>query len=89
MRLWRSANRRGAGVALAAIVLGSLFLVPSGPAAAQTVREVFEKVAPSVVVIRASGRDVAASGETRFTDCLLYTSPSPRDRQKSRMPSSA
>ena len=24
-----------------------------------------------------------------FTTCLLYTSPSPRDRQKSRMPSSA
>ena len=24
-----------------------------------------------------------------FVDCLLYTSPSPRDRQKSRMPSSA
>ena len=28
--------------------------------------------------------------EMRFKkDCLLYTSPSPRDRQKSRMPSSA
>ena len=26
---------------------------------------------------------------TRNTTCLLYTSPSPRDRQKSRMPSSA
>ena len=25
----------------------------------------------------------------RITACLLYTSPSPRDRQKSRMPSSA
>ena len=25
----------------------------------------------------------------RVYDCLLYTSPSPRDRQKSRMPSSA
>ena len=25
----------------------------------------------------------------RHSDCLLYTSPSPRDRQKSRMPSSA
>ena len=25
----------------------------------------------------------------RFKACLLYTSPSPRDRQKSRMPSSA
>ena len=26
---------------------------------------------------------------TRLDTCLLYTSPSPRDRQKSRMPSSA
>ena len=25
----------------------------------------------------------------QFDNCLLYTSPSPRDRQKSRMPSSA
>ena len=25
----------------------------------------------------------------RYKNCLLYTSPSPRDRQKSRMPSSA
>ena len=34
-----------------------------------------------------------ASGQTMFSwiksSCLLYTSPSPRDRQKSRMPSSA
>ena len=28
-------------------------------------------------------------GATSSTSCLLYTSPSPRDRQKSRMPSSA
>ena len=27
--------------------------------------------------------------DKRFNTCLLYTSPSPRDRQKSRMPSSA
>ena len=27
--------------------------------------------------------------EDKLKDCLLYTSPSPRDRQKSRMPSSA
>ena len=27
--------------------------------------------------------------ETHLDICLLYTSPSPRDRQKSRMPSSA
>ena len=30
---------------------------------------------------------ISASGGS--TTCLLYTSPSPRDRQKSRMPSSA
>ena len=29
------------------------------------------------------------AGEKAFNACLLYTSPSPRDRQKSRMPSSA
>eukprot|EP00828_Plagiopyla_frontata_P015373 TRINITY_DN1996_c0_g1_i1.p2 TRINITY_DN1996_c0_g1~~TRINITY_DN1996_c0_g1_i1.p2 ORF type:complete len:123 (-),score=25.99 TRINITY_DN1996_c0_g1_i1:171-539(-) len=27
--------------------------------------------------------------QLHYHDCLLYTSPSPRDRQKSRMPSSA
>ena len=30
-----------------------------------------------------------STGEALSTSCLLYTSPSPRDRQKSRMPSSA
>ena len=30
-----------------------------------------------------------APPRARARDCLLYTSPSPRDRQKSRMPSSA
>ena len=35
---------------------------------------------------------IAPNGQRLYTeneDCLLYTSPSPRDRQKSRMPSSA
>ena len=37
------------------------------------------------------GSDVRMSGIKigTVTACLLYTSPSPRDRQKSRMPSSA
>ena len=30
-----------------------------------------------------------AAEDAKSDDCLLYTSPSPRDRQKSRMPSSA
>ena len=33
--------------------------------------------------------DQDAGKIAQLNDCLLYTSPSPRDRQKSRMPSSA
>ena len=29
------------------------------------------------------------NSEVRFVGCLLYTSPSPRDKRQSRMPSSA
>ena len=36
----------------------------------------------------AIAEETAAANEQHY-DCLLYTSPSPRDRQKSRMPSSA
>ena len=32
---------------------------------------------------------IAKAIQESFKNCLLYTSPSPRDRQKSRMPSSA
>jgi S1-C subfamily serine protease len=53
---------------LVAATLGGLLLSSPRPAAAQTVREVFEKVVPSVVVIRARGRDVEASGQTRFLE---------------------
>ena len=34
-------------------------------------------------------RHLATLERASITTCLLYTSPSPRDRQKSRMPSSA
>ena len=32
---------------------------------------------------------IADQAQRKYMACLLYTSPSPRDRQKSRMPSSA
>ena len=35
------------------------------------------------------GQAGCVDGGDAYADCLLYTSPSPRDRQKSRMPSSA
>ena len=36
-----------------------------------------------------NGMNALVRESQRFYRCLLYTSPSPRDRQKSRMPSSA
>ena len=45
------------------------------------------------VVLERRSLDARHKGSIRFLTalsfCLLYTSPSPRDRQKSRMPSSA
>ena len=35
------------------------------------------------------GEELDSTKTATNLDCLLYTSPSPRDRQKSRMPSSA
>ena len=35
------------------------------------------------------GNNVPTKNRSQVYSCLLYTSPSPRDRQKSRMPSSA
>ena len=35
------------------------------------------------------GQFIYAAKQAKAKGCLLYTSPSPRDREKSRMPSSA
>ena len=47
-----------------------------------------------VIVMKSHSNDAKMAfqfymGDGSGNDCLLYTSPSPRDRQKSRMPSSA
>ena len=49
-------------------------------------------ISPAEASKRAQNFGVAETAAVVFAatyDCLLYTSPSPRDRQKSRMPSSA
>ena len=50
-----------------ALVLGVTAGTPV-PAVAQTVRDVFQSVTPSVVVIRAKGGDVTTAGQTRFSE---------------------
>ena len=42
-----------------------------------------------VIIVRSEIVNDMKSHVERLHPCLLYTSPSPRDRQKSRMPSSA
>ena len=69
-------------------------LVMSGISAAQitktldrTAAEVVKRV-PGVTIFGERFINIRGLNE-RYNTCLLYTSPSPRDRQKSRMPSSA
>ena len=54
--------------------------------------DVTEGVGSALQQQRQNEADAAYQGTQRLfglLGCLLYTSPSPRDRQKSRMPSSA
>jgi len=53
---------------LSTAFVGSLLVGGPAPAEAQTVREIFQKVAPSVVVVRGRGREVTASGQVRYTE---------------------
>lgn len=54
---------------LLAVALAATTLLAFGPPAqAQSLNEVFRKVTPSVVVVRAKGRDVSNMGVTRFSE---------------------
>ena len=48
-----------------------------------------EVSSPVAIRFGLSGMGVAPAGVDKPNTCLLYTSPSPRDRTRSRMPSSA
>ena len=79
------------------LVVGSITNAESFPGSGQV--QVFENVDGTWVQMGQDingtgldarlGRGVAISDDGSIIACLLYTSPSPRDRQKSRMPSSA
>src|SRR6185369_7173602 len=53
---------------LSAAVAVGLLACSAAAVPAQTPGEVFRKVAPSVVVIRAKGRDIGTSGQSRFAE---------------------
>jgi S1-C subfamily serine protease len=53
---------------LAALLAVAVLLGAAAPARAQSLSDAFRRAAPSVVVVRAKGRDVGASGVTRFSE---------------------
>ena len=73
-----SSGKMGYALAKAAMLRGADVTLVSGPCAIEP--PPFVKLVPVVT---------AKEMFDAVTSCLLYTSPSPRDRQKSRMPSSA
>ena len=60
--------RRLTACTIASAVIAMAVLSSPTAVHAQSIGEVFRKVAPTVVVIRAKGRDVSAAGQERFTE---------------------
>ena len=66
------------------------FQVNNNEVYASTGGRPFDKDKPLIIFVHGSGlTHMTWVLQTRYFACLLYTSPSPRDRTRSRMPSSA
>ena len=65
-------------------VAGNMGVVPPVDGFLETLRELTEAYGSLLIF-----DEVMTGFRVGYYSCLLYTSPSPRDRQKSRMPSSA
>ena len=56
----------------------------------ELIDQAFEEIDPEVLAaLKNAQANIESYHRQQLETCLLYTSPSPRDRQKSRMPSSA
>ena len=60
-----------------------------GPSGQKMPSELESRIADAFGSVDKFKADFAAAGAGQFGSCLLYTSPSPRDKRQSRMPSSA
>ena len=73
------------------VILGSSSFVPFMQLSSPNRREVIEDLLDIRIFSAMNNliKDKIRQKKGNINSCLLYTSPSPRDRQKSRMPSSA
>ena len=66
-----------------------VFIGPPGSGKGTQAQILKDSVLPNLNILTVSSLLKNKSSDGSILGCLLYTSPSPRDRQKSRMPSSA
>ena len=84
IRPWRNIYRRKSRQ----IMVGNVPVGGDAPITVQTMTNTDTgDVAATVAQVQAAAE--AGADIVRISTCLLYTSPSPRDRTRSRMPSSA
>ena len=68
----------------------SVFITGGGSGIGASITEGFLSQGAKVAFVQRSNCDEFLSKiSTKYKHCLLYTSPSPRDKRQSRMPSSA
>ena len=88
----RISTNKKSGLAIVVLMLVSLLATFSPQASASEIvlTDPIEVVQSGVHNDRMMSMDADSSGNVHVVwSCLLYTSPSPRDRTRSRMPSSA
>src|SRR5665213_617497 len=84
-----SANMARSGLTVLGIVIGIasvITLVAVDKGATSVIQSSIQCLGSNLLLV--SPGAAATAGGFGVSACLLYTSPSPRDRQKSRMPSS-
>ena len=87
LTLWSSSGTNGE--ALAGLFQGVLQSLSANSATNNSSDQVEASLEAVVRVAIASDEAAAAAASGEGGGCLLYTSPSPRDKRQSRMPSSA
>eukprot|EP00828_Plagiopyla_frontata_P037219 TRINITY_DN48960_c0_g1_i1.p1 TRINITY_DN48960_c0_g1~~TRINITY_DN48960_c0_g1_i1.p1 ORF type:complete len:390 (+),score=31.32 TRINITY_DN48960_c0_g1_i1:94-1263(+) len=89
--IWGNGFDENLGEEISVTVIATGFSTSSIPemVAAKQTEKTYHTLVDEPIQKAPSSRSSVKPEPAKYSDCLLYTSPSPRDRQKSRMPSSA